>query len=55
MLVDGPDLREHLAARAILVRDCANFGMPGTVRIAVPDSRGLARLASALAEVPGPR
>ena len=55
VLVDGPDLREHLAARAILVRDCANFGMPGTVRIAVPDSGGLARLASALAAIPVPR
>ena len=54
MLVDGPGLRERLAARAILVRDCASFGLPGTVRIAVPDARGLARLASALAEVPGP-
>ena len=51
VLVDGPHLRERLAAHAILVRDCANFGMPGTVRIAVPDSRGLARLASALVEV----
>jgi histidinol-phosphate/aromatic aminotransferase/cobyric acid decarboxylase-like protein len=48
VLVDGPHLRDRLAAGAILVRDCASFGMPGTVRIAVPDARGLSRLASAL-------
>ena len=48
LLVDAPGLRSHLARHAILVRDCASFGMPGTVRIAVPDVRGLERLAAAL-------
>ena len=48
VLVDAPHLREHLAARAIAVRDCSSFGMPGTVRIAVPDAAGLARLEAAL-------
>ena len=48
LLVDAPRLRAHLATQAILVRDCASFGLPGTVRIAVPDSRGLERLAAAL-------
>ncbi len=48
LLVDAAGLRERLAARAILVRDCASFGLPGTVRIAVPDEPGLARLEEAL-------
>ena len=42
VLVDAAGLRDRLAARAILVRDCASFGLPGTVRIAVPDDDGLA-------------
>ena len=42
------DLRERLARHGILVRDCTSFGLPGTVRIAVPDELGLARLAAAL-------
>lgn len=48
LLVDAPGLRTYLAGHAILVRDCASFGLPGTVRIAVPDARGLERLAAAL-------
>jgi histidinol-phosphate/aromatic aminotransferase/cobyric acid decarboxylase-like protein len=48
VLVPAPDLRERLAAEAICVRDCASFGLPGTVRIAVPDAGGLARLQRAL-------
>jgi histidinol-phosphate/aromatic aminotransferase/cobyric acid decarboxylase-like protein len=48
VLVDSPDLREHLAAHAIAVRDCASFGLPGVVRIAVPGPAGLARLEAAL-------
>lgn len=51
LLVDPPDptaLREHLATQAILVRDCTTFGMPGTLRIAVPDAEGIERLAGAL-------
>lgn len=51
LLVDPPDaaaLREHLATQAILVRDCTSFGMPGTLRIAVPDAEGIERLAAAL-------
>jgi threonine-phosphate decarboxylase len=42
------DLRDRLARRAILVRDCASFGMPDVVRIAVPDESGLERLRAAL-------
>jgi histidinol-phosphate/aromatic aminotransferase/cobyric acid decarboxylase-like protein len=48
LLVDDPELRERLARKAICVRDCASFGMPGTVRIAVPGSEGLRRLRDAL-------
>jgi histidinol-phosphate/aromatic aminotransferase/cobyric acid decarboxylase-like protein len=48
VLVESADLREHLATRAIAVRDCASFGLPGVVRVAVPDRVGLARLEAAL-------
>jgi len=48
LLVDGPDLREQLARQAICVRDCASFGLPGVVRIAVPSPDGLARLEKAM-------
>ena len=41
-------LRDRLAPRGIVVRDCASFGRPGHARIAVPDADGLARLADAL-------
>lgn len=36
--------RARLARRGVLVRDCTGFGLPGHVRIAVPDEIGLARL-----------
>jgi histidinol-phosphate/aromatic aminotransferase/cobyric acid decarboxylase-like protein len=48
LLVQAPGLRERLMAHAILIRDCASFGLPGTVRIAVPDDKGLLRLQDAL-------
>jgi len=48
VLVRAPGLRERLAPEGIVVRDCAGFDMPGHVRVAVPDSRGLDRLARAL-------
>lgn len=48
VLVHDPGLRDRLARAAICLRDCASFGLPGTVRIAVPDARGLERLAAAL-------
>ena len=48
LLVEAPGLRPRLAGHGILVRDCASFGLPGTVRIAVPDDEGLARLEAAL-------
>jgi histidinol-phosphate/aromatic aminotransferase/cobyric acid decarboxylase-like protein len=52
VLVAAPTLRPHLARHGILVRDCTSFGLPGTVRIAVPDDRGLDRLEEALPPCP---
>ena len=48
LLVEAPGLREVLAPRGIAVRDCASFGLPDHVRIAVPDASGLGRLLEAL-------
>jgi histidinol-phosphate/aromatic aminotransferase/cobyric acid decarboxylase-like protein len=43
-----PRLRDDLARHGVVIRDCTSFGMPETVRIAVPDSSGLDRLLDAL-------
>jgi len=43
--------RAELASGGVLVRDCASFGMPDTVRIAVPAPADRGRLARALAHV----
>ena len=48
VLVRAPGLRERLAPHGVVVRDCASFGLPDHVRIAVPDDRGLARLEEVL-------
>ena len=48
VLVEAPGLRDRLAVHGVVVRDCASFGLHGHVRIAVPDERGLARLAEVL-------
>ena len=49
VLVPGvPGLRAALAAEGVVVRDCASFGLPDHVRIAVPGGDGLARLDQAL-------
>lgn len=48
LLAEAPGLRERLATSGIVVRDCTSFGMPTTVRIAVPDGSGLLRLMEAL-------
>ncbi len=42
------DLRERLARAAILVRDCASFGLLDTARVGVPGPAGLERVAAAL-------
>lgn len=51
VLVEASGLRERLAPHGVLVRDCASFGLPGTVRIAVPDADGLARVEEALSRL----
>src|ERR1019366_2940472 len=44
ILVDGASgLRDRLATRGVLVRDCTSFGLPDAVRIAVPAPAGLRR------------
>jgi adenosylcobyric acid synthase len=43
-------LRDRLAHQGVVVRDCESFGLPGSVRIAVPNEAGLERLASALGQ-----
>jgi histidinol-phosphate/aromatic aminotransferase/cobyric acid decarboxylase-like protein len=48
LIAEAPGLRARLAPAGVIVRDCASFGLPGHVRIAVPDDDGLARLAQAL-------
>jgi len=48
VLVRAPGLRARLAPHGVLVRDCASFGLPDHVRIAVPDAEGLGRLEEAL-------
>lgn len=49
VLVEHPGLRDALLESLVVTRDCANFSMPGVVRIAVPGEAGLARLDAALA------
>jgi histidinol-phosphate/aromatic aminotransferase/cobyric acid decarboxylase-like protein len=48
VLVRAPGLRARLAPDGVLVRDCASFGLPDHVRIAVPDDAGLDRLEEVL-------
>lgn len=48
VLVHAPGLRERLAPHGVLIRDCASFGMPGWMRIAVSSEEGLARLVEGL-------
>ena len=45
---DAPGLRRRLAVHGVLVRDCSSFGLVDTVRIGVPDERGLERLSRSL-------
>ena len=54
ILVEGAaGWRTPLAQQGVLVRDCASFGLPGTIRVAVPDADGLATVARAVRAVGG--
>jgi histidinol-phosphate/aromatic aminotransferase/cobyric acid decarboxylase-like protein len=44
----APGLRDALAPRGVVVRDCASFGLSGHARVAVPGADGLERLEAAL-------
>jgi histidinol-phosphate/aromatic aminotransferase/cobyric acid decarboxylase-like protein len=48
LVPDAAGLRDDLARRAVVVRDCTSFGLVDHVRIAVPDADGLDRLGRAL-------
>jgi histidinol-phosphate/aromatic aminotransferase/cobyric acid decarboxylase-like protein len=43
----APAARVRLARHGVLVRDGTSFGLPGHVRVAVPDEAGLGRLVAA--------
>jgi len=51
VLVEVPEgaaaARARLARHGVLVRDCTSFGLPGHIRVAVPDEAGLRRLVAA--------
>jgi histidinol-phosphate/aromatic aminotransferase/cobyric acid decarboxylase-like protein len=53
LVPDAAGLRDRLARRLVVVRDCASFGLPDHVRVAVPDAPGLARLEEALLDATG--
>lgn len=48
LVPDAAGLRDRLARQRVVVRCCASFGLPDHVRVAVPDTAGLARLQEAL-------
>ena len=51
LVPDAGDLRDRLAPHGIVVRDCTSFGLPGTVRIAVPSDQDRPRLGAALGAI----
>lgn len=52
---DVADLRSGLALRGIAIRDCASFGLTGTMRIALPQPEDLDRVVAQIALVLGDR
>ena len=51
LVEDAAGWRTPLAQNGVLVRDCASFGLPGTIRVAVPDADGLVTVARAVRAV----
>lgn len=51
VLIRQPDLRADLIPRGVLIRDCANFGLPQTYRVALPRPSELERALEAFAQV----
>jgi histidinol-phosphate/aromatic aminotransferase/cobyric acid decarboxylase-like protein len=47
LVSDALHLRLPLATRGIIVRDCANFGLPDTIRVALPSQRDMDRVLAA--------
>ena len=52
LVPEAAGLRDALARHGVVVRDCASFGLPDHVRIAVPGGEGLERLERALGALP---
>ncbi|MFN0027595.1 MAG: aminotransferase class I/II-fold pyridoxal phosphate-dependent enzyme [Acidimicrobiales bacterium] len=56
LLVSDPhgDLRARLAAHRLLVRDTTNFGLPGLIRVALPEPARIELAVAAFTEVSNP-
>jgi len=52
-LLDAATVRSALLRLGITVRDCASFGLPGHIRVAVRTAEECAQLVSALRQVLG--
>lgn len=48
LIHQAPNWRTHLAHQEVLVRDCRSFGLPNTIRVAIPSATNLPRLLSAI-------
>lgn len=51
LLVAGSDLRARLARHRIVVRDCASFGLPDTIRLGLPSPSSLPTVLEAFGAV----
>lgn len=52
--VDAPLIRSRLVAHGIVVRDCTSFGLPTTIRLALPRPEHLDRVLSAIGAIVQP-
>lgn len=55
LLVHGAALRDRLARRGVVVRDCASFGLADTIRLGLPRDADLGRVLDAFAAARPPR